>query len=71
MPLDKKVKNSSIACYYKLLKDEKHRVRITSDGDRLLHAQDAGYPSEYLLETKTSISQHLMPEKGLDLCVLM
>ena len=48
---------ASLVLYYRPLKSEPNRVRITVGGDRLTYTSDAGSPSANLLETKLLVNR--------------
>ena len=56
VPDDKKVTYASMVCDYRLLKDEKHRIRIIVGEDRLVYYDDAASPATNILETKIMIN---------------
>lgn len=50
VPSNHKVTHASFACDYCPLKDEKWRVRIVIEGDKLIFDSDNGFPAANLLE---------------------
>ena len=63
VPHGKKVTHASMACDYRPLKDEKSRVRITVDGDKMPCYNDAGSPAADLLETKLLLNSTISNAK--------
>lgn len=63
VPSDKKVTYATMACDYRPLKDEKHRVRITVGRDKLPYHEDAGSPAADLLETKLLLNSTISDAK--------
>ena len=62
-PNDKKVTHATIACDYRLLKDEKCRVRITVSRDKLPYHEDVGPLVVDLLETKILLNSTISDAK--------
>ena len=52
VPIDRIVTYANMVCDYRPHKDEKHRVRLTVGGDRLVYNDDTASPAASLLETK-------------------
>ena len=60
---------ATFVLYYRPLKIEPHRVRITVGGDRLTYNADAGAPAANMLETKILINSTIPDAKhGARLC---
>jgi hypothetical protein len=69
-PPDKKVTYGNFICDLRPLKTEKHRVRLTVGGDKLLYDVDAGSPAASLLETKLIINSTISDaHKGARSCL--
>ena len=55
---------TTIVYYYKLLKDEKFRVKITIGEDKLPYHKDTSSPAVDLLVTKILLNSTISNEKG-------
>ena len=56
VPQDRDISYATYVLYYRTLKSEPYRVRITVGGERLSYDNDAGSPAANLLEAKVLLN---------------